>query len=1826
MIPVKRELLSRILVSSSVFILGSPLITQAFVSIPAAAETITTSPTEETTLSTNELVPEQQSVTAEQAVVEETVDSETQIEKSAEEQALAESSTANDSQSESSTEQIVEQSTEAEVTESGTTSDEELKIKAAESDTILWSGNWGTAPATLDIEGVLTVGAGTLSTTVDQVIPLDDSLKNMVIKKVVLTAPVILPANVPGLFESTSHYGKVPSELDEIVGLTYLDTSQATTMNSMFYGFRGTMLDLSNFDSSGVISSLGAGMNQFLADVWYLKELKLGPNFSFVGWNNWSSNPYPVNLVDPSGMYGFHSSYYTGYWQNVGTGTVDAPYGENILKSQELVLTYDGATMADTYVWQPRFIEGAPVTINYLDEDGQELLPPNVLTGGNIGDSIEVIPEDIPNYILKEVQGEEKIVFSNVPQTVTYIYSPLIETREERKVVARIIHYLHEDGMEAAPDHVDTVDFTREVRTNLATGEETLGEWQARDDDTTFDLVKSPEIDHYFTDREFIDEVMDVKADSEDIEEFVMYSPKIVESTETKEVKRMIHYVYEDGKEAAPDKVDTVTFTRTVTTNEATEENTYGEWQAKDDDTPFDEVLSPEIDKYNADQKAVEKVTGLTAESEDREVTVTYSPNMIESTETKEVKRMIHYVYEDGKEAAPDKVDTVTFTRKVTTNEATGDKTFGEWQAKDDDTTFDEVLSPEIDKYNADQKRVDKVTGLTAKSEDLEVTVTYSPNMTESTETKEIKQTIYYIYEDGKEAAPDKVDTVTFTRTVITNEATGENTYGEWQARGDDTTFDEVKSPEIKNYHADKTSIDKVTDLTADTKDREVTVTYLPNITESTETKEVKQTIHYVYQDGKEATSDKIDTVTFTRTVTTNEATGDKTFGEWQAKNDDTTFDEVKSPEIKNYHADKTSIDEVVGLTADDKDREVTVTYSPNMTESTETKEVKQTIYYVYEDGKEAVPDKVDTVTFTRIVTTNEATGDKTFGEWQAKGDDTTFDEVKSPEIKNYHADKTSIDKVTDLTADTKDREVTVTYSQNITESTETKEVNQTIHYVYEDGKEAAPDKVDTVTFARTVTTNEATGEKTFGEWQAKDDDTTFDEVKSPEIENYAPDKASVEEVLGVNEDDKDSEITVTYAAKMETKMETKTIRQVVHYNYENGDSAAEDHTDEVIFTRTVTTNLATNQTTYSEWQAKGDDTTFDEVKSPEIKNYHANKTSIDKVTGLTAESEDREVTVTYSPNMIESTETKEVNQTIHYVYEDGKEAAPDKVDTVTFTRTVTTNEATGKNTYGEWQAKDDDTTFDEVLSPEIDKYNADQKRVDKVTGLTAKSEDLEVTVTYSPNMTESTKTKEIKQTIYYIYEDGKEAAPDKVDTVTFTRTVTTNEATGDKTFGEWQAKNDDTTFDEVKSPEIKDYHADETSIEEVTGLTADTKDREVTVTYSPNITESTETKEVKQTIHYMYEDGKEAVPDKVDTVTFTRTVTTNEATGDKTYGEWQAKDDDTTFDEVKSPMIKNYTVDKETIEAVTGVAVDNQDIEVTVMYMPKMLTATETKEVKQTIHYVYDNGSKAADDHTDKVTFTREITKNLATGVVTYGEWKAKDNDTTFAEVSSPMIEYCTPDNELIEAVTNIQPDVKDTELTVTYKANTETKEESNEVSRTIHYVYEDGSKAAESYTETLTYTRNATTNLLTGEVVYSDWAAANDDTTFDEVKSKKIEGYTADLTAVKEQTGMTAEDEDTELIVTYTKNTTDEADPTDPSKESSNTPNDQTKPEDETPSIGEKTTTKVQETTKTATSEKILPKTGEEANPFVLYAGVTMAVSSLLAFFLRRLRQKRK
>ena len=49
--------------------------------------------------------------------------------------------------------------------------------------------------------------------------------------------------------------------------------------------------------------------------------------------------------------------------------------------------------------------------------------------------------------------------------------------------------------------------------------------------------------------------------------------------------------------------------------------------------------------------------------------------------------------------------------------------------------------------------------------------------------------------------------------------------------------------------------------------------------------------------------------------------------------------------------------------------------------------------------------------------------------------------------------------------------------------------------------------------------------------------------------------------------------------------------------------------------------------------------------------------------------------------------------------------------------------------------------------------------------------------------------------------------------------------------------------------------------------------------------------------------------------------------------------------------------------------------------------------------------GNEVSKTVTDKVTFTRGAKLNVVTGEITYNEWTAKDNDTTFVRVVSPVV-----------------------------------------------------------------------------------------------------------------------------------------------------------------------------------------------------------------------------
>ena len=288
-----------------------------------------------------------------------------------------------------------------------------------------------------------------------------------------------------------------------------------------------------------------------------------------------------------------------------------------------------------------------------------------------------------------------------------------------------------------------------------------------------------------------------------------------------------------------------------------------------------------------------------------------------------------------------------------------------------------------------------------------------------TTDTKTVKEANHY-QGAGNQPRAHHTAQVTFTRQGSTDAVTGETTYGPWSA---DQSFDAVPSPEVKGYTADKAQIDKQP-VNGDSKDLEFTVTYTKNApTITTDKKTVNETVSYVDQNGHVLAQPHTASVDFTRQVSTDAVTGEKTYGAWSEAQ---SFDAVTSPELKGYTADKAQIDKQT-VNGDSKDLAFTVTYTKNApTITTDKKTVNETVSYVDQNGHVLAQPHTASVDFTRQVSTDAVTGEKTYGAWSEAQ---SFDAVTSPELKGYTADKAQIDKQT-VNGDSKDLEFTVTYTK----------------------------------------------------------------------------------------------------------------------------------------------------------------------------------------------------------------------------------------------------------------------------------------------------------------------------------------------------------------------------------------------------------------------------------------------------------------------------------------------------------------------------------------------------------------------------------------------------------------------------------------------------------------------------------------------------------------------------------------------------------------------------------------------------------------------------
>ncbi|MGQ5709620.1 mucin-binding protein [Lactobacillus sp. PSON] len=373
---------------------------------------------------------------------------------------------------------------------------------------------------------------------------------------------------------------------------------------------------------------------------------------------------------------------------------------------------------------------------------------------------------------------------------------------------------------------------------------------------------------------------------------------------------------------------------------------------------------------------------------------------------------------------------------------------------------------------------------------------------------------------------------------------------------------------------------------------------------------------------------------------------------------------------------------------------------------------------------------------------------------------------------------------------------------------------------------------------------------------------------------------------------------------------------------------------------------------------------------------------------------------------------------------------------------------------------------------------------------------------------------------------------------------------------------------------------------------------------YLKRKTESTSRdKVVNQTINYIYENGTTAAPTVNKTITFTQTGIVDLVTGEITWdGEWTPTQ---TFVTVVSPDIKGYHTDTPEvgpydITVTNGNYDDSLDKVDTVVYKTN---ATETinrdKVVNQTIYYVYDDGTKAAETYTVQIKFTQTGTKDLVTGEETWdGEWTPEQN---FVIVTSPKIDgYTANKAEVgpynIKVTNDNYKDNLDKIDIVVYTKNapqTETISRDKYVTQTIHYIYEDGTEAAPTVVKTIKFTQSGTKNLATGEENWNgEWTATQ---TFVVVVSPKIDGYTAnrlevgpyDITVTNDNYN---DDLNKDDIVIYKKDATTEPEkPTDPEP----TPTPDPEPTPETPAEPEEPdTSTVPEEPKEDDSVDIPPK----------------------------------
>ena len=478
-----------------------------------------------------------------------------------------------------------------------------------------------------------------------------------------------------------------------------------------------------------------------------------------------------------------------------------------------------------------------------------------------------------------------------------------------------------------------------------------------------------------------------------------------------------------------------------------------------------------------------------------------------------------------------------------------------------------------------------------------------------------------------------------------------------------------------------------------------------------------------------------------------------------------------------------------------------------------------------------------------------------------------------------------------------------------------------------------------------------------------------------------------------------------------DTDKEAKTTAtRTINVTMPDGKTSSETQT--VNYKRTATKDLVNGHITYGQWQADGASAWEEYTPTPQ-KGY---TTLINGVAGTKVAQK--------TPSFKDD---KPVNETVNVTYQaDAQRAVIKYIDGETSENLQKTDDIVDGHTNETINYSTADKIKEfvgkgyELVSNDFKpgtKFDNDDK-TDQTYTVIFKHHRENVDPNHSSaDGTKGTKT--LTETVHYKYANGTKAAEDQTAQVTFTRNGVLDDVTGIVAWGKWNEASQ--SYKALTSPTIAGYTPSEAVVKRSSNSDAE-QGPTLTVIYTADA----------QKVHVQYIDGetdKLLRQDDLDGYT-DETIPYSTAEGIKKF-----EGDGYELFKDNFPAGEKFDNDDKTDQTYTVVFKHHRE-----NVDPNHSSADGTKGTKtltETVHYKYANGTKAAEDQTAQVTFTRNGVLDDVTGIVAWGKWNEASQ--SYKALTSPTIAGYTPSEAVVKRSSNSDAEQGPT-LTVLYTADAQT------------------------------------------------------------------------------------------------------------------------------------------------------------------------------------------